>query len=131
MKNDPHFAGLAGQLVHDEIVAARAPWMHCVRAGETLRIETLLRRRPLRLAAGGEQSPVFVDDEDVAVLGSQTEFQSTSVSLGPHLDVSLSGQRADLLAQSTRVRRCLFERGLQARRDLVPDVARGEARDDG
>ncbi|MGK6355433.1 urea amidolyase associated protein UAAP2 [Sphingomonas sp. DT-207] len=38
MENDPHFAGLAGQLVHDEIVAARAPWMHRVRAGETLRI---------------------------------------------------------------------------------------------
>ncbi|WBY08829.1 urea carboxylase-associated family protein [Sphingomonas sp. 7/4-4] len=38
MENDPHFAGLAGQLVHDEIVAARAPWMHRMRAGETLRI---------------------------------------------------------------------------------------------
>ncbi|MCX8475770.1 MAG: urea carboxylase-associated family protein [Sphingomonas sp.] len=38
MKNDPHFAGLAGQVIHDEIVAARAPWMHRVRAGETLRI---------------------------------------------------------------------------------------------
>jgi hypothetical protein len=38
MKNDPHFAGLAGQVVHDEIVAARAPWMHRVHAGETLRI---------------------------------------------------------------------------------------------
>jgi urea carboxylase-associated protein 1 len=38
METDPHFAGLAGQLVLDEIVAARAPWMHCVRAGETLRI---------------------------------------------------------------------------------------------
>jgi len=38
MENDPHFAGLAGQVIHDEIVAARAPWMHRVRAGETLRI---------------------------------------------------------------------------------------------
>jgi uncharacterized protein len=38
MENDPHFAGLAGQLVHDEIVPARAPWMHRMRAGETLRI---------------------------------------------------------------------------------------------
>lgn len=38
MENDPHFAGLAGQVAHDEIVAARAPWMHRVRAGETLRI---------------------------------------------------------------------------------------------
>jgi urea carboxylase-associated protein 1 len=38
MENDPHFAGLAGHVVHDEIVAARAPWMHRVRAGETLRV---------------------------------------------------------------------------------------------
>jgi len=38
MENDPQIAGLAGQVVHDEIVAARAPWMHRVKAGETLRI---------------------------------------------------------------------------------------------
>lgn len=38
MENVSHFAGLAGQVIHDEIVAARAPWMHRVRAGETLRI---------------------------------------------------------------------------------------------
>lgn len=38
MENDPHIAGLTGQIVHDEIVAARAPWMHRVKAGETLRI---------------------------------------------------------------------------------------------
>jgi urea carboxylase-associated protein 1 len=30
--------GLAGRIVHDEIVPARAPWMHEVRAGQTLRI---------------------------------------------------------------------------------------------
>jgi urea carboxylase-associated protein 1 len=41
MENDPHIAGLAGQVVHDEIVAARAPWMHRVKAGETLRIVDL------------------------------------------------------------------------------------------
>jgi urea carboxylase-associated protein 1 len=38
MENDSHVAGLTGQIVHDEIVAARAPWMHRVKAGETLRI---------------------------------------------------------------------------------------------
>jgi urea carboxylase-associated protein 1 len=38
MENDPHIAGLTGRIVHDEIVAARAPWMHRVKAGETLRI---------------------------------------------------------------------------------------------
>ena len=35
---DPHLDGLAGTPVHDEIVPARAPWRHLVRAGETLRI---------------------------------------------------------------------------------------------
>jgi urea carboxylase-associated protein 1 len=29
---------LAGAIVHDEIVAARAPWLHEVKAGQTLRI---------------------------------------------------------------------------------------------
>jgi hypothetical protein len=41
MENDPHVAGLTGQIVHDEIVAARAPWMYRVKAGETLRIVDL------------------------------------------------------------------------------------------
>ena len=41
MENDPHLAGLNGRLVHDEVVAARAPWMHRVNAGETLRIVDL------------------------------------------------------------------------------------------
>lgn len=30
--------GLAGQIIYDEIVPARAPWMHLVKAGQTLRI---------------------------------------------------------------------------------------------
>ena len=38
---DPHLAGLAGTIVHDETVAARAPWLHRVKAGETLRIVDL------------------------------------------------------------------------------------------
>ena len=41
MAADPHLAGLAGRIVHDEVVAARAPWMHLVRAGEVLRIVDL------------------------------------------------------------------------------------------
>lgn len=35
---DPHTAGLSGTIVHDEIVAARAPWLHHVAAGQTLRV---------------------------------------------------------------------------------------------
>jgi urea carboxylase-associated protein 1 len=41
MTNDPHLAGLSGTIVHDEIVAARAPWRFRVNAGETLRIVDL------------------------------------------------------------------------------------------
>ncbi len=41
MTNDPHLAGLTGPIVHDEIVAARAPWLHRMKAGETLRIVDL------------------------------------------------------------------------------------------
>ena len=38
MRNDPHLTGLVGPVVHDEIVAARAPWSHRVDAGQTLRV---------------------------------------------------------------------------------------------
>ncbi|TVV76811.1 urea amidolyase associated protein UAAP2 [Sphingomonas solaris] len=38
---DPHLAGLPGPVVHDEIVAARAPWRHRMAAGETLRVVDL------------------------------------------------------------------------------------------
>ena len=31
-------SGLSGTILHDEVVPARAPWMHTIRAGETLRI---------------------------------------------------------------------------------------------
>ena len=35
---DPHLSGLPGAIVHDEIVPARAPWLHHVAAGQTLRV---------------------------------------------------------------------------------------------
>ncbi|MBB5684707.1 urea amidolyase associated protein UAAP2 [Sphingobium boeckii] len=35
---DPHLSGLSGAVVHDEIVLARAPWLHHVAAGQTLRV---------------------------------------------------------------------------------------------
>jgi urea carboxylase-associated protein 1 len=38
MDKDPHLEGFTGQVIHDEIVPARAPWMHRVKAGETLRV---------------------------------------------------------------------------------------------
>jgi urea carboxylase-associated protein 1 len=41
MDHDPHFTGLAGRVIHDEIVAANAPWMHRMKAGEALRIVDL------------------------------------------------------------------------------------------
>lgn len=41
MSADPHLAGLPGTPRHDQIVAARAPWLHHIKAGETLRIVDL------------------------------------------------------------------------------------------
>jgi len=41
MKNESHFDGLTGPVIHDEIVAARAPWRHRLNAGETLRVVDL------------------------------------------------------------------------------------------
>ena len=35
---DPHLSSLSGAIVHDEIVPARAPWLHHVAAGQTLRV---------------------------------------------------------------------------------------------
>jgi urea carboxylase-associated protein 1 len=41
MTDDQSLDGLAGAVIHDEIVPARAPWSHVVRQGETLRIVDL------------------------------------------------------------------------------------------
>ena len=38
MTIDPALSGLSGIILHDEIVPARAPWLHHVAAGQTLRI---------------------------------------------------------------------------------------------
>jgi urea carboxylase-associated protein 1 len=39
--SDPHLAGRAGTVRHDEIVPALAPWLHHIAKGETLRIVDL------------------------------------------------------------------------------------------
>lgn len=41
MTADPHLSGLSGTVLHDEIVAARAPWLHHIAKGQTLRIVDL------------------------------------------------------------------------------------------
>lgn len=41
MSVDPHLSGLSGTVVHDVIVPARAPWLHHIEAGQTLRIVDL------------------------------------------------------------------------------------------
>jgi|UniRef100_UPI0035CB7C27 urea carboxylase-associated protein 1 len=41
MSADPHLSGLAGAVLHDVIVPARAPWLHHIKAGQTLRIVDL------------------------------------------------------------------------------------------
>ncbi|MCX7283426.1 MAG: DUF1989 domain-containing protein, partial [Novosphingobium sp.] len=39
--SDPHLSGLSATIVHDEVVPARAPWLHHVAKGQTLRIVDL------------------------------------------------------------------------------------------
>lgn len=41
MSADPYLSGLPGPVVHDVVVPARAPWLHHVAAGQTLRIVDL------------------------------------------------------------------------------------------
>jgi len=41
MSVDAHLSGLAGTIVHDVVVPARAPWLHHVLKGQTLRIVDL------------------------------------------------------------------------------------------
>jgi urea carboxylase-associated protein 1 len=41
MTADSHLSGLPGTVVHDVVVAARAPWLHHIVAGQTLRIVDL------------------------------------------------------------------------------------------
>ena len=41
MTAPPGLEGLSGTIIHDEIVPARAPWLHHVAAGQTLRIVDL------------------------------------------------------------------------------------------
>jgi urea carboxylase-associated protein 1 len=41
LNRDPHFDGLPDDILHDEVVPARAPWLHHVKAGQTLRIVDL------------------------------------------------------------------------------------------
>ena len=41
MSDDPHLAGLSGTILHDITVPSRAPWLHHVAAGQTLRIVDL------------------------------------------------------------------------------------------
>ena len=38
MTVDPGIEGLSGTIIHDELVPARAPWLHHIAAGQTLRI---------------------------------------------------------------------------------------------
>ena len=41
MSVDPYLSGLSGAVIHDVVVPARAPWLHHVAAGQTLRIVDL------------------------------------------------------------------------------------------
>jgi urea carboxylase-associated protein 1 len=68
---DPYLAGLPAVIVHDEIVPARAPWMHRVNAGQTLRIVDL----------GGNQAVDFLlyaGDDDAERYSAQDTIAGQS-----------------------------------------------------
>ena len=68
MDQDTHLAGLNGQVIHDEIVLARAPWMHQVKAGETLRIVDLEGNQAVDflLYAGGDDAERYSAQDTIA-----------------------------------------------------------------
>lgn len=72
MSADPHLSGLSGTIVHDEIVPARAPWLHTVAAGHTLRIVDLEGNQAVDflLYAADDDSERYSAQDTVAAQGN-------------------------------------------------------------
>jgi len=72
MSADPHIAGLTGPIVHDEIVPARAPWLHHIAAGQTLRIVDLEGNQAvdLLLYATADDAERYSAQDTVAAQGN-------------------------------------------------------------
>jgi len=79
MSVDPHLSGLSGSVVHDEIVPARAPWLHHVHAGQTLRIVDLEGNQAVDflLYAAGDDAERYSAQDTVAAQGNLFLRQGT------------------------------------------------------
>ncbi|MDZ7893661.1 MAG: urea carboxylase-associated family protein [Sphingobium sp.] len=72
MSADPHLTGLTGPIVHDVIVPARAPWLHHLAAGQTLRIVDLEGNQAVDflLYAAGDDAERYSAQDTVAAQGN-------------------------------------------------------------
>jgi len=71
MATDPA-AGLPGTIIHDEVVPARAPWLHRVNRGETLRIVDLKGNQAVDflIYAGGNDAERYSAQDTIAAQGN-------------------------------------------------------------
>ncbi len=69
---DPAIAGLPGPIVHDEIVPARAPWLHRVMRGQTLRIVDLEGNQAVDFLAyaAGDDAERYSAQDTIAAQGN-------------------------------------------------------------
>ena len=72
MSVDPHLSGLCRTVVHDTIVPARAPWIHHIAAGQTLRIVDLEGNQAVDflLYATGDDAERYSAQDTVAAQGN-------------------------------------------------------------
>ena len=72
MATDPAAAGLPGTIVHDEVVPARAPWLHRVHRGETLRIVDLEGNQAVDflIYAAGDDAERYSAQDTIAAQGN-------------------------------------------------------------
>ncbi|HEX7856952.1 MAG TPA: urea amidolyase associated protein UAAP2 [Sphingobium sp.] len=72
MSADIHLAGLPGTVVHDCVVPARAPWLHHIAAGQTLRIVDLEGNQAVDflLYATNDDSERYSAQDTVAAQGN-------------------------------------------------------------
>ena len=72
MNADSYLSGLPGAVIHDEIVPARAPWLHHVAAGQTLRIVDLEGNQAVDflLYADGNDAERYSAQDTVAAQGN-------------------------------------------------------------
>ncbi|KQM19681.1 urea amidolyase associated protein UAAP2 [Novosphingobium sp. Leaf2] len=79
MTADLHLSGLAGAVIHDEIVPARAPWLHHIAAGQTLRIVDLEGNQAVDflLYAAADDAERYSAQDTVAAQGNLFLRQGT------------------------------------------------------